>query len=63
MKYIFDCFRIPQSEVSDYYDGTGYRMTFMKEPGRKKRRLLRFHTNSRETDALLFYIGNEVGSL
>ncbi|XP_062251833.1 laminin subunit alpha-3-like [Platichthys flesus] len=51
--------KIPQSEVSDYYDGTGYRMAFMKEPGKKKRRLFRFHTNSRETDALLFYIGNE----
>ncbi|XP_071343066.1 laminin subunit alpha-3 isoform X2 [Trachinotus anak] len=50
--------KIPQSEVSDYYDGTGFRMVLIKEP-RKKRRLFKFHTNSRETDALLFYIGNE----
>ncbi|KAG7228737.1 hypothetical protein INR49_008515, partial [Caranx melampygus] len=51
--------KIPQSEVSDYYDGTGYRMAFIKAPDKKTRRLFRFHTSSRETDALLFYIGNE----
>uniref|UniRef100_A0A3B4VLD6 Laminin G domain-containing protein n=1 Tax=Seriola dumerili TaxID=41447 RepID=A0A3B4VLD6_SERDU len=51
--------KIPQSEVSDYYDGTGYRLAFIKEPDKRTRRLFRFHTNSRETDALLFYIGNE----
>ncbi|XP_070688258.1 laminin subunit alpha-3 [Pempheris klunzingeri] len=50
---------IPQSEVSDYYEGTGYRMAFIKKPYKKKRRLFKFHTNSRETNALLFYIGNE----
>ncbi len=53
-------FRIPHSELSDYYEGTGYRMAFIKEPGKKKKRLFKFHTNSRETNALLFYIGNEV---
>ncbi|XP_075943399.1 laminin subunit alpha-3 [Anarhichas minor] len=51
--------KIPRSEVSGYYEGTGYRMAFVKEPHRKKRRLFKFHTNSRETSALLFYIGNE----
>ncbi|XP_031724153.1 laminin subunit alpha-3 [Anarrhichthys ocellatus] len=51
--------KIPRSEVSGYYEGTGYRMAFVKEPHRKKRRLFRFHTKSRETSALLFYIGNE----
>ncbi|XP_078114223.1 laminin subunit alpha-3 [Sander vitreus] len=51
--------KIPQSEVSDYYEGTGYRMAFIKEPDKRKRRLFKFHTNSRETNALLFYIGNE----
>ncbi|XP_070764977.1 laminin subunit alpha-3 [Enoplosus armatus] len=51
--------RIPQSEVSDYYEGTGYRMAFIKEPDKMKRRLFKFHINSRETNALLFYIGNE----
>uniref|UniRef100_A0A8D3CTX3 Laminin, alpha 3 n=1 Tax=Scophthalmus maximus TaxID=52904 RepID=A0A8D3CTX3_SCOMX len=51
---------IPEvSEVSDYYDGTGYRMAFVKGPAKKKKRFFKFHTNSRETDALLFYIGNE----
>ncbi|XP_045906061.1 laminin subunit alpha-3-like isoform X2 [Micropterus dolomieu] len=50
---------IPQSEVSDYYDGTGYRMAFIKEPDKIKRRLFKFHTNIRETNALLFYIGND----
>ncbi|XP_029905586.1 laminin subunit alpha-3 [Myripristis murdjan] len=51
--------KISQSEVSDYYDGTGYRMALTSNPQKKKRRLFRFHTNSRETNALLFYIGNE----
>ncbi|XP_067369206.1 laminin subunit alpha-3 isoform X2 [Channa argus] len=51
--------RIPHSEVSNYYDGTGYLMAIVKEPEKKKRRLFKFHTNSRETNALLFYIGNE----
>ncbi|XP_068581622.1 laminin subunit alpha-3 isoform X2 [Cebidichthys violaceus] len=51
--------KIPQSQVSAYYEGTGYRMAFIKDPHKKKRRLFRFHTNSRETNALLFYIGNE----
>lgn len=46
--------------MSDYYDGTGYRMAFIKEPDVMKRRLFKFHTKSRETNALLFYIGNEV---
>lgn len=36
-------------------------MAFIKDPDWKKRRLFRFHTNSRETNALLFYIGNNVG--
>ncbi|XP_061594014.1 laminin subunit alpha-3 isoform X2 [Cololabis saira] len=51
--------KIPQTEVSDYYQGTGYRMAYVKEPGKKKRRLIKFHTKSRETDALLFCIGSE----
>ncbi|XP_039668362.1 laminin subunit alpha-3 [Perca fluviatilis] len=51
--------KIPQSEVSDYYEGTGYRMAFIKDPDKRKRRWFKFHTNSRETNALLFYIGNE----
>ncbi|XP_028259612.1 laminin subunit alpha-3 isoform X2 [Parambassis ranga] len=50
---------ISQTEVSDYYEGTGYRMAFLKEPDTIKRRLFKFHTNSRETNALLFYIGKE----
>ncbi|XP_035763469.1 laminin subunit alpha-3 [Neolamprologus brichardi] len=50
--------KIAQEEVSDYYEGRGYRMAFIKNPDWKKRRLFRFHTNSRETNALLFYIGN-----
>ncbi|XP_078024626.1 laminin subunit alpha-3 [Epinephelus lanceolatus] len=51
--------KIPHSEVSDYYDGTGYRMAIIREPHKMKRRLFRFHTNSRETNAVLFFIGNE----
>ncbi|KAM7012856.1 laminin subunit alpha-3-like [Tautogolabrus adspersus] len=51
--------KIPQMEVSDYYEGTGYRLAFIKEPDKIKRRLFRFHTNSRETNALIFYIGNQ----
>uniref|UniRef100_A0A671UKA7 Laminin, alpha 3 n=1 Tax=Sparus aurata TaxID=8175 RepID=A0A671UKA7_SPAAU len=50
---------IRRSELHSYYDGTGYSMAFMKEPHRIKRRQLKFHTNSRETNALLLYIGNE----
>lgn len=53
-------FRISRSEVSDYYEGTGYFKAFLKEPDRTKRRIFKFHINSRETNALLFYIGNEV---
>ncbi|KAM3619703.1 uncharacterized protein V6R79_012335 [Siganus canaliculatus] len=51
--------RISQSVTSDYYDGTGYRMAFLKEPHKIKRRLFKFTTNSRERNALLFHIGNE----
>ncbi|XP_060887535.1 laminin subunit alpha-3 isoform X1 [Labrus mixtus] len=51
--------KIPQTEVSDYYEGTGYRLAFIKEPDKIKKRLFRFHTNSRETNALIFYIGNQ----
>ncbi|XP_007550697.1 laminin subunit alpha-3 isoform X2 [Poecilia formosa] len=51
--------KISQTELCDYYDGTGYRMAFLKEPQKEKRRLFRFNTSSRETNALLFYIGNE----
>ncbi|KAF7659114.1 hypothetical protein LDENG_00003190 [Lucifuga dentata] len=51
--------KIPQSEVSDYYDGTGYRMAFTNNPDKKIRRLFKFHVNSKETNSLLFYIGNE----
>ncbi|XP_073332501.1 laminin subunit alpha-3 [Pagrus major] len=50
---------IRRPELHSYYDGTGYRMAFVKEPHKSKRRLLKFHTNSRETNALLFYIGDE----
>uniref|UniRef100_UPI0037E6FAA4 laminin subunit alpha-3 n=1 Tax=Semicossyphus pulcher TaxID=241346 RepID=UPI0037E6FAA4 len=51
--------KIPQSEVSDYYEGTGYRLALIAVPDKIKRRLFRFHTNSRETNAFIFYIGNE----
>nr|XP_046248654.1 laminin subunit alpha-3-like [Scatophagus argus] len=51
--------KIPRSGVSDYYEGTGYRMALIKDPDMMKRRQFKFHTNSRETNALLFYIGNE----
>lgn len=57
MHYLF---RISRSQVSYYYEGTGYFMALLKEPDRIKRRLFKFHINSRETNALLFYIGNEV---
>lgn len=53
-------FRISRSKSSAYYQGTGYSMALVKWPNEKKRKLLRFQTNSRETNALLFYIGNEV---
>lgn len=53
-------FRISRSEVSDYYEGTGYFMAFLKEPDMIKTRRFKFHINSPETNALLFYIGNEV---
>lgn len=46
--------------MSDYYDGTGYRMAFIKDPDNLKRRFFKFRTQSRETNALLFVIGNEV---
>lgn len=59
---VFFFIRIPQLEVSDYYEGTGYRLAFLKEPQTLKRRLFKFHTKSREADALLFFIGNEVRS-
>ncbi|XP_062280212.1 laminin subunit alpha-3-like [Scomber scombrus] len=49
---------VPQS-TSDYYEGTGYRMVFLKQPDKKRRRMFKFTTNSHETNALLFYIGNE----
>ncbi|XP_067453634.1 laminin subunit alpha-3 [Thunnus thynnus] len=48
---------IPRLQVTDYYEGTGYRKVCIKMPN--KRILLKFHTNSRETNALLFYIENE----
>lgn len=51
--------RISRSKSSAYYQGTGYSMALVKWPNEKKRKLLRFQTNSRETNALLFYIGNE----
>ncbi|TNM87508.1 hypothetical protein fugu_005729 [Takifugu bimaculatus] len=50
--------RMPRSEESDYYDGTGYRVAFIKDPERN-RRIFKFRTKSRETNALLFYIGNK----
>lgn len=53
--------RIPRSKSSAYYQGTGYSMALVKGPDKIKRRVFKFHTNSRETNALLFYIGNEVG--
>lgn len=56
----FSFFPRTPSEVSDYYDGTGYSMAFIKAPDKKTKRLFRFHTNSRESDALLFYIESEV---
>ncbi|KAM6921996.1 uncharacterized protein FYW49_007623 [Xenentodon cancila] len=51
--------KIPQTEVSDYYQGTGYRMAYVKEPDKKKRRPIKFHMKSRETNALLFCAGSE----
>lgn len=60
LKSYLNLFRIPRSEVSDYYEGTGYRMAFVKEPDKIKKRLFRFHINSQDTNALLFYIENEV---
>ncbi|TWW57618.1 Laminin subunit alpha-3 [Takifugu flavidus] len=50
--------RMPRSEESDYYDGTGYRVAFIKDP-KRNRRIFKFRTKSRETNALLFYIGNK----
>ncbi|XP_072771154.1 laminin subunit alpha-3-like [Nerophis lumbriciformis] len=50
---------LPRSEVSDYYQGSGYRMALVKEPHKRRRRLFKFRTNSRETDALLFYVGGD----
>ncbi|XP_061540188.1 laminin subunit alpha-3-like [Phycodurus eques] len=50
---------LPSSEVSDYYRGNGYREVLVKEPHKRRRRLFKFHTNSRDTDALLFYMGTE----
>eukprot|EP00064_Thunnus_orientalis_P005002 superscaffoldBa00000475_g5015 len=47
---------IPRLQVTDYYEGTGYRKVMTNT---NKRILLKFHTNSRETNALLFYIENE----
>ncbi|XP_054646026.1 laminin subunit alpha-3 [Dunckerocampus dactyliophorus] len=49
---------LPRSEVSNYYEGSGYSIASVKEPHKSKRRLFKFHTNSRETNALLFYMGN-----
>lgn len=56
----FFSFRLPRSEASDYYDGTRYRMAFIKDPGSRKRRFFKFHTKSRETNTLLFFIGTKV---
>ncbi|XP_061635603.1 laminin subunit alpha-3 [Phyllopteryx taeniolatus] len=50
---------LPSSEVSDYYRGNGYREVLLKEPHERRRRLFKFRTNSRDTDALLFYMGTE----
>nr|XP_057929016.1 laminin subunit alpha-3 isoform X2 [Doryrhamphus excisus] len=49
---------LPRSEVSNYYEGSGYSMASVKEPHKSRRRLFKFHTKSRETNALLFYMGN-----
>lgn len=35
-------------------------MAFIKDPDSRKRRFFKFRTKSRETNALLFFIGNEV---
>ncbi|XP_041646420.1 laminin subunit alpha-3-like [Cheilinus undulatus] len=51
--------KIPQSDTVDYYEGTGYRLVFLKDPGKVKTRLFRFHMKSRETNGLIFYIGNQ----
>ncbi|XP_074523638.1 laminin subunit alpha-3 isoform X2 [Halichoeres trimaculatus] len=50
---------LPHAEDSDCYEGTGYRLAFIKEPEKTTRLLFKFHTKSRETNALMFYIGNE----
>ncbi|XP_061682071.1 laminin subunit alpha-3 isoform X2 [Syngnathoides biaculeatus] len=50
---------LPSSEVSDYYPGNGYREASVKEPHKRRKRLFKFHTNSRDTDSLLFYMGAE----
>ncbi|XP_054586009.1 laminin subunit alpha-3 isoform X3 [Nothobranchius furzeri] len=49
---------VPQQDVSDYYDGTGYSMALIKEPNRKSQ-LFKFHTHSPGTDAFLFFTENE----
>lgn len=35
-------------------------MAFIKDPDDRKRRFFKFHTKSRETNALLFFIGTKV---
>lgn len=60
MKSFISVFRPRGLEASDYYDGTGYRMAFTKEPHEIRRRLYKFDVKSREPNALLFYIGTEV---
>ncbi|XP_051929111.1 laminin subunit alpha-3 [Hippocampus zosterae] len=50
---------LPRAEASHFYQGSGYRQALVKEPHDRRRRIFKLHTNSRDTDALLFYMGTE----
>ncbi|XP_049573616.1 laminin subunit alpha-3 isoform X1 [Syngnathus scovelli] len=50
---------LPGSEVSHYYQGSGYREVLVKEPYKMRKRIFKLRVKSWESDALLFYIGTE----
>ncbi|XP_077464135.1 laminin subunit alpha-3-like isoform X2 [Stigmatopora argus] len=58
MKANLHSLMLPRSKEIDYYQGSGYREAFVKDPHRRTH-FFAFHTNSRKTDALLFYMGME----
>ncbi|XP_077572386.1 laminin subunit alpha-3-like [Stigmatopora nigra] len=58
MKANLHSLMLPRSKELDYYQGSGYREAFVKDPHRRTH-FFAFHTNSRETDAMLFYMGLE----